>query len=116
MNAALRDAIFGIGPHVRYVAFGQTQEIDTAQRDGLADASDAGSDFYEELLVNPGLLTLACQVGEFDCGCLRQVIVGYGNFIQIVIPTDSGHVSVCVERDADADEVARQVTELLERY
>ena len=61
MNAALREAIFGLGPHIRYVAFGD------------------------------------------------------GNFDQVVVPTAAGHVSVCVERDADAAAVARQVAELLEQ-
>jgi hypothetical protein len=63
MDDALRDAIFGIGPEIRYVAFGDGQRVETAQRDGIADASDAGSDFFEELLVNPTLLTLARQRG-----------------------------------------------------
>jgi hypothetical protein len=89
-------------------------ETDSASRphSGTA-ASDVGSDFFEELLVNPALLTLARQRGELDCGGLRHLIVGYGNFNQIVVPAPSGHVSVCVERDADADEVAAQVAELL---
>ena len=115
MDEQLRTAIFGLGPHIRYVAFGDGQRVETAQRDGVADASDAGSDFFEELLVNPTLLTLARQRGELDCGGLRHVIVGYGNFDQVVIPTESGHVSVCVERDADAEAVARQVAELISR-
>jgi hypothetical protein len=113
MNTAVRDAIFGLGSFIRYVAFGDGQRVETAQRDGIADASDLGSDFFEELLVNPALLTLARQRGELDCGGLRHLIVGYGNFNQIVVPAPSGHVSVCVERDADADEVAAQVAELL---
>ena len=114
-NAALRDAIFGIGPQIRYVAFGAGQRVETAQREGIAEPSDAGSDFFEELLVNPTLLLLARQRGELDCGGLRHVIVAYGNFDQVVVPTPSGHVSVCVERDADAQAVALQVAELLER-
>ena len=113
MDAALREAIFGIGPHIRYVAFGAGQRVDTAQRDGIADASDASSDFFEELLVNPTLLTLARQRGDLDCGGLRHLIVAYGHFNQVVVPTPSGHVSVCVERDADAEAVARQVADLL---
>jgi hypothetical protein len=115
MNTTLRDAIFSLGPHIRYVAFGDGQRVETAQRDGIADASGAGSDFFEELLVNPTLLTLARQRGDLDCGGLRHVIVGYGNFNQVVVPARSGHVSVCVERNADAAAVARQVAELLER-
>jgi hypothetical protein len=113
MNDALRDAIFSIGPQIRYVAFGAGQRVETAQRDGIADASDTSSDFFEELLVNPTLLTLARQRGELDCGGLRHLIVAYGNFNQVVIPTATGHVSVCVERDADAESVAQRVTELI---
>jgi hypothetical protein len=115
MDAALREAIFGIGPHIRYVASGEGQHVDTAQREAIADPSDTSSDFFEELLVNPTLLMLARQRGDLDCGGLRHVIVGYGNFNQVVLPTPSGHVSVCVERDADAESVARQVAQLLEQ-
>lgn len=115
MRDSLRDAIFGLGPHIRYVAFGDGQRVETVQRDGIADASDANSDFFEELLVNPTLLTLARQRGDLDCGGLRHVIVGYGNFNQVVVPTHSGHVSVCVAREANAAVVARDVAELLKR-
>jgi hypothetical protein len=93
-NTGLRDAIFELGPHVRYVAFGSGQDVELEQRDGLANASDAGSDFFEELLVNPTLLTLARQRGELDCGGLRWILIGYGNFDEVVVPTTSGHVSV----------------------
>jgi hypothetical protein len=115
MNTALRDAICSLEPHIRYVAFGDGQRVETAQRDGIAEASAAGSDFFEELLVNPALLTLARQRGDLDCGGVRHVIVGYGNFNQVVVPMRSGHASVCVELNADADGVARQVAELLEQ-
>src|SRR5262252_784889 len=82
-NTRLRDAIFELGPHVRYVAFGSGQDVELEQRDGLANASDAGSDFFEELLVNPTLLTLARQRGELDCGGLRWIIIGYGSFVEL---------------------------------
>lgn len=112
VNPSLRDAIFGIGPHIRYVAFADGQHVETTEQEGVAQASDPGSDFFEELLVNPALLTLACQRGELDCGGLRHVIVGYGNFTQVVIPRESGHVSVCVELGADPTAVAREVCAL----
>src|SRR5881409_3915859 len=112
-NASLREAIFGLGAHIRYVAFGDAQQVDTAQRDGVAGASDPGSDFFEELLVNPALLTLARQRGDLDCGGLRHLVVGYGNFNQVIVPRGSGHVSVCVELDADASAVARDVGALI---
>ena len=115
MRDDLREAIFALGPHIRYVAFGDGQDVSTAQRDGLEGPSAEGSDFFEELLVNPALLTLARQRGELDCGGLRHVIVGYGNFHQVVMPMPgaAGHVSVCVELDADPGEVAERVAALV---
>jgi hypothetical protein len=107
--------VFDLGAHVRYVAFGQGQAISTAQREGVRAPSDKGSDFYEELLVNPALLTLARQRGDLDCGGLRHLVIAYGNFNQVVLPLPdgTGHLSVCLERDADADGVAAQLREIL---
>src|SRR5215468_8987573 len=113
MNATLRQAIFDLGPQIRYVACGDGQRVETAQRDGIADASDAGSDFFEELLVNPTLLMLARQRGELDCGGLRWIIIGYGSFDEVVVPTVNGHVSVGIELGADPVAVARQVSVLV---
>jgi hypothetical protein len=112
-NKQLRDAIFELGPDVRYVAFGSGQDVELLQRDGLANASASGSDFFEELLVNPTLLTLARQRGELDCGGLRWIVIGYGNFDQVVVPTANGHVSVAVELGADPVAVAHQVGVLI---
>ena len=113
MDAYLREAIFALGPHIRYVAFGDGQTVEATQRDDVDHASQASSDFFEELLVNPALLTLARQRGELDCGGLRHVIVGYGHFSQVVVPRGGGHVSVCVELSANAEEVAAQVLSLI---
>jgi hypothetical protein len=112
-NTRLRDAIFELGPHVRYVAFGSGQDVELLQREGLTNASDAGSDFFEELLVNPTLLTLARQRGELDCGGLRWILIGYGNFDEVVVPTADGHVSVGIELGADPVAVADQVGALV---
>ena len=30
-----------------------------------------------------------------------NLIIRYGNFFQFVLPTSWGHVSVCIEKDAD---------------
>jgi hypothetical protein len=111
----ITQTVFRLGPHVRYVAFGQGQVVSTAQRDDVQAPSDPGSDFYEELLVNPALLTLARQRGDLDCGGLRHLVIAYGNFSQVVLPLPdgTGHLSVCVERDADADALAAQLQEIL---
>jgi hypothetical protein len=117
MDEALRHAIFDLGEHIRYVAFGDGQQVTTAQRPGLSEPSAESSDFFEELLVNPALLTLARQRGELDCGGLRHVVVAYGHFNQVVVPLPgrSGHVSVCVDLSADPVAVAEQVMQLLPR-
>jgi hypothetical protein len=88
----LSDAIFALGPHIRYVAYGSGQSIELSQHEGVLDASDAASDFFEELLVNPTLLTIARQRGNLDCGGLRHLIVGYGNFNQVILETHEGHL------------------------
>jgi len=111
----LREAIFALGRHIRYVAFGNGQDVTTAQRESVGGASAESSDFFEELLVNPALLTLARQRGELDCGGFRHLVVGYGNFNQVVLPLPDGrgHASVCVELEADPSRVGEQVAELL---
>ena len=107
------DAIFALGPHVRYVAFGSGQEVDTRQRADIPDASCSESDFFEELLVNPTLLALARQRGELDCGGLRYLIVAYGSFNVIVMPLNGGHVTVGVALGADPVGTAAQVAALV---
>jgi hypothetical protein len=111
------DQIFAIGPQIRYVAFGWDQDVVLRERSGLVDASSSESDHYEELLVNPTLLKLAGQRGDIDCGGLRYLVVAYGNFWQLVIPTGpSSHVSVSVELDADPITAASRVVAAIEGH
>jgi hypothetical protein len=105
--------LFGLSPAVRYVAFAAGQEVSMRARDDLEGGSSSESDRYEELLVNPTLLKLARQRGEIDCGGLRFVIVGYGNFHQLVVPLEAGHVSIAFERDADPLQHLDAVRDLL---
>lgn len=93
----LIDRIFAVTPAIRYAALYRKGDLTSRQRDGLAGASASESDRYEELIVNPTLLTLARQRGNLDCGGARFVIVGYGNFLQLVIDLPDGHASVCFE-------------------
>ena len=92
------DEVFAVSPAIRYVAVGRGQDVELRERPDLADASSSESDRYEELLVNPTLITLARQRGEIDCGGLDYLIVAYGNFFQLVLPVEGGHVSVAIER------------------
>jgi hypothetical protein len=106
--------LFGLSPAVRYVAFAAGQEVSMRARDDLEGGSSTESDRYEELLVNPTLLTLSRQRGEIDCGGLRFVIVGYGNFHQLVVPLEAGHVSIAFELDTDPLEHLDAVRDVLD--
>jgi hypothetical protein len=108
--------LLDLTPQIRYVAVAAGQEVVMRQRDDLDDASAAESDRFEELLVNPTLLTLARQRGEIDCGGLRFLVVGYGNFHQLVIPFGAGHVSIAFELDANPFDWVEEVAEELERH
>jgi hypothetical protein len=94
----LIDGIFSLSPHVRYVALvhGEQEPI-LRERSGLVGASSAESDRYEELLVNPTVLTLFERRGRIDCGRLEYVIIRYGNFFQVLHALPDGHLSVAVE-------------------
>lgn len=108
------DGVFALGDQVRYVAVANGQNVELRQRPDLVAASSSESDRFEELLVNPALLVLTCQRGEIDCGGLRHVIVRYGNFTQVVLPTSAGgHVSVAVAIDDDPVAIAEAVERLL---
>jgi len=95
---ALAQAVFAVSQAVRYVALGRGQDVERRERTDLTDATSGESDRYEELLVNPALITLARQRGEIDCGGLDYLLVAYGSFFQLVMPIDGGHVSVAIER------------------
>ena len=100
MNDLQKD-VFAISPDIRYVAVADGQQVQMRARADLLNASSSDSDRYEELLVNPTLLTLATQRGTIDCGGLRYLIIGYGHFHQLVIPRPAGHVSIAFELGAN---------------
>src|SRR5262245_51585801 len=97
----LHDDILAISPDIRYIASASGQAVQMQSRPDLRNASSSDSDLYEELLVNPTLLTLATQRGNIDCGGLRYLIVGYGHFNMLVIPSGAGHVGVGFELSAN---------------
>ncbi len=95
------EQIFAASPEVRYVAIYRDAGLVSQQRPGLAGASASESDKYEELIVNPALLTLVRQRGNIDCGGAEYVLVRYGNFFEYVQPIDGGHISIGIQPDAD---------------
>ena len=97
----LQTDVFAISPAIRYVAVAGGQQVQMRSRPDLLNASSSDSDRYEELLVNPTLLTMATQRGNIDCGGLRYLIIGYGHFHQLVIPRPAGYVSIAFELGAN---------------
>jgi prevent-host-death family protein len=101
--------IFALSGAIRYVSLYRGGLLFTQQRDALDSASAPESDRYEELFVNPTLLTLARQRGNLDCGGAEFVLVRYGNFYQLVIDLPDGHASVCFEPNSNPLEFARAI-------
>lgn len=97
----LVDDLLSISPGVRYVGVYRAGALQSRERAGLSNASASESDRYEELIVNPALLTLVRQRGDIDCGGARWVLIRYGNFFQLIFPVEGGHVSVAFEPGED---------------
>jgi hypothetical protein len=91
------DRVFRLSAGIRYVALYYKGRLTSAVRPLPA----AESDTYEELLVNPALLTLARQRGDIDCGGLDFLVIRYGSFYQLVWPLSAGHLSVGIEPGQD---------------
>jgi ferric iron reductase protein FhuF len=105
--------IFALSNVVRYVAIYRDGHLETKSKEDTIDASSSYSDRYEELLVNPTLITLATQRGNIDCGGLDYLIIRYGNFYQFVLPATWGHISVCIDLNADPVTLGAKVVSLL---
>lgn len=107
------DDLFNFLLEIRYVAIYQNDELTFKQREQTSNSSSSDSDKFEELLVNPTLLTIARQRGNIDCGGLKFIIVGYGNFYQLVKEIKNGHISICLEKNVDLTIVPEKIFEFL---
>ena len=106
------EQIFGLSADIRYVALYRGGKLSLQERDGLSGASESESDKYEELLVNPTVLKLVSQRGNIDCGGVGHVVIGYGNFQQLVVPLEDGHVSVAFEHGVNPVDFVTAIKEL----
>ena len=110
------EAIFSLSEDIRYVAVYRGDKLDSSVNQGLVGASSTGSDKYEELIVNPTILTLVKQRGDIDCGGAKFVLIRYGNFYQFVAPLKNGHVSVCIEPHADPLNMVEPILNVVRTY
>ena len=108
--------MFELTPAVRYVAFYQDGDLFMHKRPGIGKATASESDHYEELLVNPAILTLASKRGNIDCGGLEYLVIRYGNFYQFIVPAGGGHVSIAFGLEANPVAWADSVIDLLRNY
>ncbi len=107
--------IFKLGG-IGYVALCCGQEVLLREAPGTVSRTTAETNFYEELLVNPILLKLASQRGELDCGGLNYIAVGYGDFVQLIMLTKDGHISMGISRKANAGELTSRVQSVLREH
>jgi hypothetical protein len=110
----LINTILAVSEDIRYAAVYLDGELASAVKDGLSGASSSESDKYEELIVNPVLLTLVKQRGDIDCGGARYILIRYGNFYQFVTPLRNGHLSVCLDPEADVMELIKLIQQKIE--
>ena len=109
----LAEAVLEASSEIRYVAVRCDGQLYMRERTQLQDASSPESDRYEELIVNPTLLTLVTQRGDIDCGGAQFVIIRYGSFFQFVAPLPGGHISIGMEPNSNPLAVVARVMPLL---
>jgi hypothetical protein len=109
----LLDSLFALSQDIRYVALRLGDGLDLRQRPGISEASSSESDRYEELLVNPTLLTLVGERGRIDCGGLEFILIRYGSFFQLVHPVKTGHISIAIQPNGDPLSLVPSIRHLL---
>lgn len=107
------DQLFNEFKNIRYAAIYKNNELLFKQKQQVTNSSEATTDKFEELLVNPTLLTLAKQRGDIDCGGLNYIIVGYRNFYQFVQKINNGHLSICLALETDLNKLPKQIINFL---
>ncbi len=112
----LIETLLALSDNIRYVAIYQQGEFTSSSRSGILSTSSSESDKYEELIVNPTLLTLVTQRGNIDCGGVSFVLVRYGNFYQVIMPIPTGHISISIELHTNPLELIGPIRNILEDY
>ncbi len=107
------DQVYSMSDHIRYVAVYYHGKLQSVSKPGLARLNLWDLDKYDELIVNPTLITLLRQRGNIDCGGIRQVIIEYRDIVQFVHPINGGHLSVGFAPLTDYTRFIPKITKLL---
>jgi hypothetical protein len=94
VSEQVSEEVFSLSDDIRSVAVYYHGKLGSVSRPDPSGLSWWDSDKYEEIIVNPTLLTLLRQRGNIDCGGIEHIIIHYGNLTQIVHPIKGGHISV----------------------
>jgi len=112
---SLVDQILDISEGVRAAAVYRGGEWVSRVRPGVPAPWSGQTDRYEEMLVNPALLTLTHQRGVLDRGGVRYLIVRYEKFFRLLVPLEGGHVSVCLDLRSQPTMLAGPILQLVEK-
>jgi hypothetical protein len=112
----LIEKIFSLSNGIRYIAIYTDGKLVSSAREELQNASSSESDKYEELIVNPTLLTLVTQRGNIDCGGAEYVLIRYGNFFEFVKSTTKGHISVGIQLNEDPFKITPLIEEVVSKH
>ncbi|NUM79529.1 hypothetical protein HUU42_01885 [bacterium] len=110
---SFKNQIFELSEKIRYVAIYKDGVLISSSKQNLQNTSSSESDKYEELIVNPALLTLATQRGNIDCGGCEYILVRYGHFFEYMSRIKDGHVSVGIEPNAEIADLAIRLKKFL---
>ncbi len=109
------DTLFEKFVEILYAALYSNQNLVFKQKKITLNSSSNETDKHEELLVNPTLLTLVTQRGNIDCGGLNYLIIGYGNFYQLVKSINNGHISICLSLNSDLNNLPNKIFRFLNK-
>lgn len=108
-------ALFNEFSGIRYVALYLEDQLIFKQKESTPESSSGETDQFEEILVNPTLLKLAEQRGNIDCGGLNHIIIGYGNFYQLIKSIPHGHISICLKKSVDLNALPNKIFHYLNK-
>jgi hypothetical protein len=110
--APVAAALLPLDPLIRYVAVNQEGRI-TEMTQRIPSHNPPVTDYMEELIVNPAVLTLVQRRGNLDLGGAPWILIRYGLQYQLLLPYQQGHVSVGLEPEADVVHLAAAIAERL---